>query len=104
MRNQFQLTIAIVIGLVAHTVWWQTLFLKDFGNQRRCMAFSTFGSLEIEIALYISVVTGVPSYGRDITKVEYTNHAVKCYRNRLETLCNDKPDYHGCYQDVQCQR
>ena len=44
---------------------------------------------------YHSVVTGVPSYGRDITKVECANHAVKCYRNRLEALCNEKSDYRG---------
>ena len=37
-------------------------------------------------SVYHSVVTGVPSYGRDITKVECANHAVKCYRNRLEAL------------------
>ena len=45
-------------------------------------------------SVYHSVVTGVPSYGRDITKVECANHAVKCYRNR-EALCTDKPDYRG---------
>ena len=43
-------------------------------------------------SVYHSVVTGVPSYGRKITKVECANHAVKCYRNRLEALYNDKPD------------
>jgi len=46
-------------------------------------------------SVYHSVVTGVPSYGCDITKVEYANHTVKYYRNRLESLCNDKPDYRG---------
>ena len=46
-------------------------------------------------SVYHSVVTGVPSYGRDITKVECANHAVKCYKNRLEALCNNKPDYRG---------
>ena len=46
-------------------------------------------------SVYHSVVTGVPSYGRDITKVECANHAVKCYRNRLEALCIDKPQYRG---------
>ena len=48
-------------------------------------------------SVYHSVVTGVPSYGKDITKVECANHAVKCYRNRLEALCNNKPDYRGKY-------
>ena len=46
-------------------------------------------------SVYHSVVTGVPLYGRKITKVECTNHTVKCYRNRLEAWCNDKPDYRG---------
>ena len=46
-------------------------------------------------SVYLSVVTGVPSYGRKITKVECANHAVKCYRNRLEALCSDKPYYRG---------
>ena len=36
------------------------------------------------------------TYGYDITKVECTNHAVKCYRNRFETLCKgDEPQYQG---------
>ena len=46
-------------------------------------------------SVYNSVVTGVPLYGRDITKVECANHAVKCCRNRQEALCNNKPDYRG---------
>ena len=46
-------------------------------------------------SVYNSVVTGVPGYGRDITKVECANHAVKCYRNRLEALCKEKPHYQG---------
>ena len=49
----------------------------------------------VDRLVYHSVVTGVSSYGCDITKVECANHAVKCYRNRSETLCNDKPDYRG---------
>ena len=52
MRNQFQLTSAIVIGLVAQPAWRQISFLKDFANPRRCMAFGTFGSLGMEIALF----------------------------------------------------
>ena len=54
-------------------------------------------------SVYHSVVTGVPSYGREIAKVECANHAVKCYRNRLEALCNDKPLYrvtHGLSKDM----
>ena len=37
-------------------------------------------------SVYHSVVTGVLSYGQDITKVECANH---------EALCNDKPGYRG---------
>ena len=33
-------------------------------------------------------------YGRE---VEYTNHAVKCYQNRLEALCKEQPEYCGCH-------
>ena len=54
-------------------------------------------------SVYHSIVTGVPSYGREIAKVECANHAVICYRNRLEALCNDKPLYrctHGLSKDM----
>ena len=54
-------------------------------------------------SVYHSVVTGVPLYGRDITKIECANDTVKCYRNRLEALCNDKPGYgskHGLSQTM----
>ena len=46
-------------------------------------------------SVYNSVVTGCLNYGKDVIKVECANHAVKCYRNRLEGLCNDKPQYRG---------
>ena len=46
-------------------------------------------------SVYNSLITGVPTYGRNITKVECANHAVKCYRNRLEALCKEKPHYQG---------
>ena len=35
-------------------------------------------------------MTEVPFYDCEIATVECANHAVKCYRNRLEVLCNDK--------------
>lgn len=41
--------------------------------------------------VYNSVVTGVTSYGRHITKAECVNFAIKCYQNRLEAFCNNKP-------------
>ena len=46
-------------------------------------------------SVYNFLITGVPTYGRDITKVERANHAIKCYSNRLEALCKDKPQYRG---------
>ena len=49
-------------------------------------------------SVYHSGVTGVPSYGHEITKVEFANHAVKCYWNRLEALYNDKPLYHCTHE------
>ena len=44
-------------------------------------------------SVYHAVVSGVPTYGIDIKKVECANHAVKCFRNRLEGVCKDKPAY-----------
>lgn len=41
--------------------------------------------------VYNSVVTGVTSCGRHNTKAECINYAIKCYQNRLEAFCNDKP-------------
>ena len=32
-------------------------------------------------SVYNSLITGVPTYGHDITKVECANRAIKCYRN-----------------------
>ena len=44
-------------------------------------------------SVYNSLITAVPTYGHDIIKAECANHSIKCYRNRLEALCKDKP---GC--------
>ena len=95
--KQFPVITAIIIGLVAYVVWRQTSSLKGFGYQKRCMASGTFGLLVMEIALFTTAWSLVyhHNYGRKITKVECANHAVKCYRNRLEALCNDK---HGLSQ------
>ena len=41
-----------------------------------------------------TVQTTVP-YGRDVKKVECANHAVKCYRGRLEQLAKDNPTFRG---------
>ena len=35
-------------------------------------------------SVHNSLITGVPTYVYDVTKVDCTNHVVKCYRNRLE--------------------
>ena len=35
----------------------------------------------------------VPVWGRDIQKIECTNHACKCYRSSLEKLVADNPSY-----------
>ena len=93
MRNQFQFTCAIVIGLVAQPVWRQTLFLKDLANPRRHRYLWLIGDRDSSV--YHSVVKGVLSHGQDITKVECAIHAVKCYRNQLEALHNETSDYCG---------
>ena len=40
------------------------------------------------------MATNVP-YGRSVKKVECCNHAVKCYRTRLEALVKDNPRIGG---------
>ena len=42
-----------------------------------------------------NIQTCVPGWGVFVTKVECANHAVKCYRNRLEKIVQDFPNYKG---------
>ena len=37
----------------------------------------------------------VTEYGRDVQKVECANHVIKCFCNRMESLCNSYPEYRG---------
>lgn len=46
-------------------------------------------------AVYPTLLTQVPVWGRDIEKIECSNHACKCYRNGLEKLATDNPQYKG---------
>ena len=48
-------------------------------------------------SVYYSVVTAVAPYGHDIMMIKSANHAVKCFQNWLEALCNEKPLYCGKY-------
>ena len=34
-------------------------------------------------SVFYTIQTTVPSYGRDVAKIECANHAIKCYRSRL---------------------
>ena len=97
MRSQFQLTSAIVIGLAAQPVAMKAdIILEGFRQSKEMHGLQYFWLIgDGDSSVYHSVFTGVPSYGRNITKVECANHAVKCYRNRLEALCNEKSDHHG---------
>lgn len=42
-----------------------------------------------------NVQASVPGWGSKVTKVECANHAVKCYRSRLEKIVQDFPKYKG---------
>ena len=42
-----------------------------------------------------SIQQYVPMWGNMVTKVECANHAMKCYRNRLEKITQDFPRYKG---------
>ena len=48
-------------------------------------------------SVYHAVVTGVPLYDYPVHKVKCANHAIKCYRNRLEELYKSNPDCQGQY-------
>ena len=45
-------------------------------------------------SVHYSVTINVP-YGRDVKKIECSNHAVKCYRSSLEKLVKDNPSFKG---------
>ena len=89
MGNQFQLTTAIVIGLVVHVAWKQTSFLKGFSNLKRCMASGIYGSLEMEIAPFttvwllvchhmekISPKLSVPTMQLNVTETDWKHYAM----------------------------
>ena len=42
-----------------------------------------------------TIQTTVQTYGRDLVKIEFANHAVKCYHSRLEQLVKDFPSFCG---------
>ena len=42
-----------------------------------------------------NIQASVCGWGKNVTKVECTNHAVKCYRTRLEKIVQDFPKYKG---------
>ena len=42
-----------------------------------------------------TIQTTVQTYGRDVVKIKCANHAIKCYRSRLEQLAKDFPSFHG---------
>ena len=46
-------------------------------------------------SVYSTLIQCVPVWGRFITKIEYANHACKCYRGSLEKLVANNPSYKG---------
>ena len=45
-------------------------------------------------SVMVTIRQAVP-YGAFVEKIECANHAVKCYRSRLEALPKDHPQYRG---------
>ena len=45
-------------------------------------------------AVFNAIITNVP-YGRYVKKIECCNHAVKCYRTRLQATLKDNPQIGG---------
>ena len=66
-----------------------------------CKAESTHGVRYIRFigdgdsSVYGTLLQHVPVWGRDIEKVECSNHACKCYRGSLEKLATENPSYKG---------
>ena len=46
-------------------------------------------------SVFARIQCDVPVWGRDVTKLECANHAVKCLRSSLEKLVEQKPHYKG---------
>ena len=46
-------------------------------------------------SVFYTIQTIVQPYGREVEKIECANHAVKCYRTRLEQLTKDFPLFRG---------
>ena len=68
------------------------LQLESMSGLRYCWMIGNGDS-----SMYNSMVIHCTTLGIDVLKVaiECTNHAVNCYRNRLEQLWNDKSWYRG---------
>ena len=45
-------------------------------------------------SVHYSVTINVP-YGREVEKIEGSNHAVKCYRSSLEKVVKDNSSFKG---------
>ena len=46
-------------------------------------------------SVFPTLVAQVPMWGHAIEKIEYANHAVKCYRSALENLVKEKRHFKG---------
>ena len=79
-----------------------TIFLL-YGNGHSCQWFQYCGR-NARFVRYLRVIGDgdssviqphVPIWGCMVKKIEYANHAIKCYRNRLEKIVQDFPRYKG---------
>lgn len=46
-------------------------------------------------SVHATIQAQVPGWGMYVSKIECANHAIKCYRNRLEKIVQDFPKYKG---------
>ena len=61
----------------------------------RCMCMTGNG----DSSVLANIQTDVPGWGAKNTKVKCANHAVECYRTRLEKLVQDLPKYKEQYRE-----
>ena len=101
-RTHYLPTISVTIIEVVHCVHWKPISsLKVSSYLNNCMELDISG-LSGMVTTLCTVVTGVPSYGHHMKKVECANHAITCYQNHLEELCKDiEGTWYFCSQNEE---
>ena len=81
---------AIKTGLGHHHPWSLISILEGFrkAEQQHDLRYINFIG-DGDSSVHTTLISGVSGWGHAISKQEYVNHAVKCYRSSLENLVKD---------------